>query len=72
MADQFRALGTYVVSFVFHLLNYPFNRDRYYLLKPILWFVAESGNILGKIQGLYDTRLLKINPANIQWNDPGG
>lgn len=59
-------------AFVYRLMIYPLKRDRYYLLKPVFWFVAESGNLWGKIQGLWTTRAFRIDPASRQWQDPGG
>lgn len=59
-------------SFVFRLVRYPFHRDLPELLQPLLWLVSESGNILGKLQGLWATRMLRLNPALHRWEDPGG
>jgi cellulose synthase/poly-beta-1,6-N-acetylglucosamine synthase-like glycosyltransferase len=59
-------------SFLFRLLRYPFKPDLYYLLQPLFWFVAESGNVWGKIQALWGTRLFRLNPALHPWQDPGG
>ncbi|NLG71009.1 MAG: glycosyltransferase [Chloroflexi bacterium] len=66
------ALLTYLRSFLFRLVRSLWRRDRKYLAQPLLWFVAESGNLWGKLQGLWVTRGLKVNPALRQWQDPGG
>lgn len=59
-------------SFLYRMLRHPFQRDNYYLLQPLLWFVSECGNVWGKMQGLWATRGLRMNPALRQWQDPGG
>lgn len=69
---QMWALVVYLRSFVYRLLKYFFRPDRYYLLQPLFRFVAESGNLWGKLQGLWATRALRLNPALRQWQDPGG
>lgn len=66
------ALAVCLRSFLYRTLKYMFRPDRYYLLQPLFWFVAGSGNLWGKIQGLWATRALRLNPAQRQWQDPGG
>lgn len=72
MARQLLALLTYMFSFLGRLLRYPLHRDRYRVLRPLLFLVAESGNLWGKIQAVWQTRGLRLNPALRQWHDPGG
>jgi glycosyltransferase involved in cell wall biosynthesis len=59
-------------SFTYRLFTYPYRRDLYTLIKPLLWMVAECGNIWGKMQGLWATRMMRVNPSGSQWQDPGG
>jgi len=63
MLRQFRALFTYLLSFVYRLgRSILFGWDSKYIAWPMLWFVAESSNLLGKIQGLVSTRLFTRKP----------
>jgi hypothetical protein len=72
MTSQVRALLTYVLSFVYRLLVCKARgKDRMYILSPLLWFVAESANIRGKLRGIWVTRFMAINPAEQRWEDPG-
>jgi hypothetical protein len=41
-----------------------------YVLTPLLWFVAEGTNVWGKMQGIWVTRFLTLNPAGQVWEDP--
>lgn len=70
--QQLLALFTYTRSFIFRAITYPIHRDKYNIAQPFLWFIAESGNLFGKIQALCATRGLRLNPASRQWQDPGG
>ncbi len=57
MLKQLRALLVYAISFCFRLLRSTFVQwDAEYVLHPILLFVVESGNLLGKIRGIVQTR----------------
>lgn len=55
--SQFRALITYLISFLYRIIrSLIFQWDTQYVTWPLLWFVAESGSLLGKIRGIYRTR----------------
>jgi glycosyltransferase involved in cell wall biosynthesis len=63
---QCRAMLTYVFSILYRSLRWPFDRKGVsHLADPVLWLVAESANVRGKIHGLIATRLLgqMPNPA---------
>ena len=63
MLRQVGALITYVLSFLRRCLTWPILRhSRKEMRWPLLWLVAESGNMLGKIQGLVITRGFRRNP----------
>ena len=63
MANQFRALLSYVASFVTRFIGWPWHRfERRYLLWPLFLLVVESGNIMGKLAGLLMTRCYRHNP----------
>jgi GT2 family glycosyltransferase len=63
MASQLRAMTTYVVSFGFRCCVSLFRGfDRRYVLWPVFLFTIESGNLLGKIEGLISTRSCRRNP----------
>jgi cellulose synthase/poly-beta-1,6-N-acetylglucosamine synthase-like glycosyltransferase len=63
MARQIRALLVYVSSFCIRLLRWRrWRSDHLYLASPALWFVLESGNLVGKLQGLVNTRFFRRNP----------
>jgi cellulose synthase/poly-beta-1,6-N-acetylglucosamine synthase-like glycosyltransferase len=67
MARQARALATFSLSFVVRLLRWRrWRRDRMYLAWPILWFVLESGNLIGKLQALVVTRGFRHDPIPSQ------
>ena len=60
MFTQCRALLTYLVSIVYRFLISRFKRRELdYLLWPILWFVAESGNLVGKLEAIWATRFYR-------------
>jgi len=63
MARQVRALGTYCLSFPVRLTRWRrWQSDRTYLAWLPLWFVLESGYLVGKIEGLVKTRFFCRNP----------
>jgi glycosyltransferase involved in cell wall biosynthesis len=72
MSRQIWALLKVIRAFIYRSVKYPFKRDRYYMMQPVFWFVVESGSLWGKIQGLWTTRGLRLNPELHQWQDPGG
>lgn len=60
---QIITLGRYLASFFFRLVKSLFVTDKvFFVVYPLLWFVAESATIFGKIRALYDTRLMKYLP----------
>lgn len=72
MVKQFFALFTYLRSIIYRGLIWKIRKkDRMFAKKPFFHLIAESNNLLGKIQGLWDTRFLTKNPANRQWQDHG-
>jgi cellulose synthase/poly-beta-1,6-N-acetylglucosamine synthase-like glycosyltransferase len=61
MLSQCRALVTYTVSFFYHVLSVPWRgKNLDYVLFPVLWWVAECGNLYGKLGGLADTRFCQV------------
>lgn len=63
MANQIRALLSYVISLVTRFIRWPLHRfERRYLLWPIFLMAVESGNVLGKLDGLLATRFYRRNP----------
>lgn len=57
MLKQIKALFTYLLSFVYRSIVGRFKGEAQdYITSPMLWLVAESGNIWGKIMGIYHTR----------------
>lgn len=62
MAQQSITLLTYIRSFLFRSLVTR-KKDRRYKIYPMLWFLAESANIVGKIQALVDTKMLRCIPT---------
>lgn len=63
MGRQFLALGTYILSFGIRLLRWRrWRLDRLYLASPVLWFVLESGNLIGKLEALIATRGFRFVP----------
>jgi glycosyltransferase involved in cell wall biosynthesis len=63
MANQFRALLSYVASIVTRFISWPWHRfERRYLLWPLFLLVVESGNVMGKLDGLLATRCYRRNP----------
>jgi hypothetical protein len=72
MGGQVRALYTYVLSAFYRLLVYRRRGEgSMYVVSPLLWFVAESVNIWGKVQALSATRCLQVDPTKRIWEDPG-
>jgi glycosyltransferase involved in cell wall biosynthesis len=67
MLRQVGALITYVLSFLRRCVTWPIRRhSRKEMRWPLLWLVAESGDLLGKIQGLIATRFFQRNPFSSQ------
>jgi len=64
MLQQLRALiMTYPFSFLIRLTRWQrWQTDRLYLFWPLLWFVLDSGYLLGKLEGLVRTRFFRRNP----------
>lgn len=63
MARQMCALVTYGLSFVARSLSWRrWQSDRMYLAWPVLCFVTELANLVGKAQGLIKTRFFRRNP----------
>jgi glycosyltransferase involved in cell wall biosynthesis len=63
IAQHVRALGTYCASFAVRLFRWRrWRSDRLYLAWPLLWFVLETGLLLGRIDGLLKTRFFHRNP----------
>jgi cellulose synthase/poly-beta-1,6-N-acetylglucosamine synthase-like glycosyltransferase len=63
IAQHVRALGTYCASFAVRLFRWRrWRSDRLYLAWPLLWFVLESGLLLGRIDGLLRTGFFRRNP----------
>ena len=57
MQSQIRALFTYLISFSYRTATRKFRgRGAENILTPLLWFVAESGSISGKLEALWATR----------------
>ncbi|WP_322508478.1 glycosyltransferase [Anaerolinea sp.] len=61
MLRQVKALFTYLASFSFRVISYPFRRkvDQDYFLTPLFWFWVELNNLRGKIEGLWVTRFYR-------------
>ncbi len=61
MLRQFRALLTYLASFGFRVISFPFRRTlpEDYFLTPLLWFWVELNNLRGKFEGLWVTRFFR-------------
>lgn len=70
ISRQIQALLTYFAAFVHHAAQYPFTHDAQTVRQPLFWIVAESANILGKLQALWYTRFLSQNPTSRQWQEP--
>lgn len=63
IVNQFRALLSYVASIVTRFIRWPWHRfERRYLLWPLFLLTVESGNIMGKLEGLLMTRFYRHNP----------
>ena len=63
MLSQLGALFTYILSFCWRLVRYPFRRySSDWLLWPVFMFVIESANLAGKGRGLVHTRWFRRNP----------
>ena len=66
MLRQVWALAKYVCSFVYRSVVWLLcRREREYPLWPLLWLVAEGGNLLGKLRGLIATRCFHRNPYSL-------
>jgi glycosyltransferase involved in cell wall biosynthesis len=62
MLRQVWALFTYVVSFFYRCIKtLPHGWDADYVFWPVLWLVAESGSIYGKLEGMWATRFYRKN-----------
>lgn len=60
MLRQVRALTTYAFSFAYHVIGGTLRkRDLDYVLKPVLWMIAESGSLCGKVEALWRTRFYR-------------
>lgn len=60
---QIRALFIYLLSFIYRFgRSLIFGWDTSYVSWPLLWFAAESNNLLGKIRGLFETGFLTRKP----------
>jgi len=63
MTSQLRAMTTYVLSFAVRCCVSVFRGfDRRNLFWPVFLFAIESGNLLGKVEGLISTRGCRRNP----------
>lgn len=63
MLRQLMALLTYILSFLWRLIRFPFRRDSGdWLLWPVFMFTIESANLAGKLRGLVHTRWFRRNP----------
>lgn len=63
MLHQVKAVIIYILAFLRRCLTWPVQRySRKVLLWPLLLLIAESGDLLGKIQGLISTRFFRRNP----------
>jgi cellulose synthase/poly-beta-1,6-N-acetylglucosamine synthase-like glycosyltransferase len=63
MVRQVRALGTYCLFFPLRLTRWRrWRSDRMYLAWLPLWFVLDSGYLVGKVHGLVRTRFFRRNP----------
>jgi cellulose synthase/poly-beta-1,6-N-acetylglucosamine synthase-like glycosyltransferase len=73
MAKQIRALLTYPASFVRRLLPWVTNRrdlDPLYIARPMFFFVADGGLLLGRIKGLWATRFFTVDVSARVWEEP--
>jgi cellulose synthase/poly-beta-1,6-N-acetylglucosamine synthase-like glycosyltransferase len=67
MGQQALALGRYGMSFMVRLTRRGrWKLDRHYLAWPALRFVLESGNLVGKLQGVFATRGFRHVPFPAQ------
>ena len=63
MLHQVKALFVYSLAFIRRCLTWPVQKhSRKYLFWPLLLLVAESGDLVGKLQGLFSTRGFQQNP----------
>jgi glycosyltransferase involved in cell wall biosynthesis len=72
MVRQLWALTVYLRALVYWELTTwfkPQNHNK--AMRAKFWFVIEGSNLWGKLQGLLATRLMRRNPANLLWVDPG-
>ena len=60
MARQLRACVTYVLGFAWRFMSGPFDRRRF--LWPLFLLTVETGNLAGKVGGLWSTRFHRRNP----------
>jgi cellulose synthase/poly-beta-1,6-N-acetylglucosamine synthase-like glycosyltransferase len=57
MVSQFRALFTYIASFGYRFATARLRgQDMNYVTSPLLWLVAETGSLCGKLEALWLTR----------------
>jgi glycosyltransferase involved in cell wall biosynthesis len=62
---QCLAMAIYLLSFLYRCLRWPVDRKGVsHVAHPVLWLVAESANVQGKIHGLIATRLLRSVPGS--------
>ncbi len=70
---QTLSLTIYIRSLIYRLLTYYLrNKDWFYAIYPFFCFVAESGCVLGKLEGLWMTRFLRRDPSVMLLEDPRG
>ena len=67
---QYRAMLTYLLSFAYRCVRSPLDRKGLsHIAHPVLWLVAESANVEGKLEGLIATRLLWHAPSPALWSE---
>lgn len=65
MGKQSVSLLTYCLSFSKRALTWPITRQRRKeMLWPLFWLTVEGANVLGKMQGLWRTRLFSKPPSS--------
>ena len=68
---QIISLLIYTRSIIFRLLTFVFRGLGWdYVLRPVFYFIAELGNLLGKLRGLWITRLFTIDLNKLFLEDP--
>lgn len=70
MRLQVFALVKYCLSFGIRLMRWRrWRSDRMYLASPLLWFVRESANLAGKVDGLIATRFFRHVPFPLRFQE---